>query len=118
MAVNVIALGLDPVAAAFVGLLGIVNAVFQHANQRTPRALAWLVQRPEAHSIHRAVHGWNYSDTPLWDLLFGTYHRVDGFAQHVGFGERESRRWFAMATMRDVHEPEFELPRAATRMGA
>ena len=120
VAVNVIVLGLDPVAVAIVGLLGVVNAVFQHANLRTPRALAWLIQRPEAHSIHHAVHGWNYSDFPLWDLLFGTYRQADRFEPQVGFSERESRRWAAMAALRDVHEPQFGLPRsgAAGRAGA
>ena len=70
---------LDPVAAAIVGLLGVFNAVFQHANLNTPRWLAWLIQRPEAHSIHHAVHGWNYSDFPLWDIVFGSYRAAAGF---------------------------------------
>jgi len=109
-AVNVIVLGLDPVAAAIVGLLGVFNAVFQHANLRTPRALAWLIQRPEAHSIHHAVHGWNYSDFPLWDFVFGTHRRAIGFQPAVGFGARESGRWGAMAVFADVHEPEFRAP--------
>jgi sterol desaturase/sphingolipid hydroxylase (fatty acid hydroxylase superfamily) len=107
-AVNMIVLGLDPVAASIVGLLGVFNAVFQHANLHTPRALAWLIQRPEAHSIHHAVHGWNYSDFPLWDIVFGTYSRATGFQPQVGFAERESRRWAAMAGFADVHEPAFE----------
>jgi sterol desaturase/sphingolipid hydroxylase (fatty acid hydroxylase superfamily) len=117
-AVNVIVLGLDPVAAAIVGLLGVFNAVFQHANLRTPRMLAWLIQRPEAHSIHHAVHGWNYSDFPLWDIVFGSYRAAAGFEPRVGFAERESQRWAAMAAMRDVHEPEYGLPRADGRVGA
>jgi sterol desaturase/sphingolipid hydroxylase (fatty acid hydroxylase superfamily) len=110
VAVNALLLGLDPVAAAIVGFLGVFNAVFQHANLRTPRALAWLIQRPEAHSIHHAVHGWNYSDFPLWDLLFGSYRRAIGFQPNVGFRERESCRWAAMAAFADVHEPEFRAP--------
>jgi sterol desaturase/sphingolipid hydroxylase (fatty acid hydroxylase superfamily) len=110
LAVNAVVLGLDPVAASIVGLLGVFNAVFQHANVNTPRRLAWLVQRPEAHSIHHAVHGWNYSDFPLWDLLFGTYRRAIGFQPAVGFGKRESGRWGAMAVFADVHEPAFRAP--------
>jgi sterol desaturase/sphingolipid hydroxylase (fatty acid hydroxylase superfamily) len=108
--VNALVLGLDPLAASIVGFLGVFNAVFQHANLRTPRALAWLIQRPEAHSIHHAVHGWNYSDFPLWDKLFGTYRRAIGFQPSVGFGPRESGRWGAMAAFADVHEPEFRQP--------
>jgi sterol desaturase/sphingolipid hydroxylase (fatty acid hydroxylase superfamily) len=116
--VNVSVLGLDPVAAAIVGLLGAFNALFQHANLRTPRALAWLIQRPEAHSIHHAAHGWNYSDFPLWDRLFGSYRAADGFERCVGFDEATSGRWVVMAAMQDVHEPQYGLPRAATRAGA
>jgi sterol desaturase/sphingolipid hydroxylase (fatty acid hydroxylase superfamily) len=118
VAVNVIVLGLDPVAAAIVGLLGVFNAVFQHANVNTPRALAWLIQRPEAHSIHHAVHGWNYSDFPLWDLLFGSYRAADGFEPRVGFDNATSARWAAMAAMQDVHAPPFGLPRAGGRVQA
>jgi sterol desaturase/sphingolipid hydroxylase (fatty acid hydroxylase superfamily) len=103
--VNVLLLGLDPLAASIVGFMGAFNAVFQHMNLRTPPALGWLIQRPEAHSIHHAsgVHAWNYSDLPLWDLLFGSYRRGDGFRPDVGFAPHESRRWWAMATLRDVH---------------
>lgn len=116
-ALNVFVLGLDPMAASIVGLLGVFNAVFQHANLRTPRALAWLIQRPEAHSIHHAVHGWNYSDLPLWDLLFGSYRAAAGFEREVGFAARESSRWAAMAAMRDVHEPTYCLPHAGQQRG-
>ena len=112
IAVNVLLLGLDPVAAAIVGFMGVFNAVFQHANLATPRGLAWLIQRPEAHSIHHAyeVHGWNYSDLPLWDMVFGTYRAAIGFQPRVGFGLGESRRWLAMLLCRDVHAPDFRQP--------
>jgi sterol desaturase/sphingolipid hydroxylase (fatty acid hydroxylase superfamily) len=109
LVVNALVLGLDPVAASIVGFLGVFNAVFQHADLDTPRWLAWLIQRPEAHSIHHAyeVHGWNYSDFPLWDMLFGTYRAAIGFQPRVGFDLSEGRRWATMALLRDVHAPEF-----------
>jgi len=112
LGVNVLLLGLDPEAAAIVGFAGVFNTVFQHANLRTPRSIAWLIQRPEAHSIHHAhgVHGWNYSDFPLWDKLFGTYRAASGFQPRVGFGSAERRRWLAMALMQDVHAPAFGQP--------
>lgn len=105
LVVNVLLLGLDARAAAIVGFLGMFNAVFQHANLRTPRAIGWIVQRPEAHSIHHAsgVHGWNYSDFPLWDIAFGTYRPGVGFRPYVGFDAGPSRDWWTMATLRDVH---------------
>jgi sterol desaturase/sphingolipid hydroxylase (fatty acid hydroxylase superfamily) len=112
LGVNVLLLGLDPVAAAIVGFAGVFNAVFQHANLHTPRGVAWLIQRPEAHSIHHAcgVHGWNYSDFPLWDKLFGTYRVAGGFQPRVGFARAERGRWLSMALMQDVHAPAFRQP--------
>ncbi|MBL8376814.1 MAG: sterol desaturase family protein [Burkholderiales bacterium] len=110
--VNVLVLGLDPVAAAIVGFAGVFNAVFQHTNLRTPRALAWLVQRPEAHSIHHArdIHAWNYSDFPLWDILFGTYRTGVGFQPLAGFAAVPRSRWLAIVLCRDVHRPAFRRP--------
>jgi sterol desaturase/sphingolipid hydroxylase (fatty acid hydroxylase superfamily) len=106
--VTTIVLGLDPVASSLVGLLGMFNAVFQHADIRTPSWLGYLVQRPEAHRVHhgRDVHAFNYADFPVWDLLFGTFRAPHRVAE-IGFDPRQSGRWFAMATFRDVHAPEF-----------
>lgn len=100
--VTTLVLGIDPVAASIVGLLGVINGVSQHANVRTPRWLTWFVQRPEAHSIHHEVHGFNYSDFPLWDRLFGTYREGVGFRTECGFSPAQCKRWWAMAFFRDV----------------
>jgi sterol desaturase/sphingolipid hydroxylase (fatty acid hydroxylase superfamily) len=103
--VTTIVLGLDPLAASIVGFVLSFNAVFQHSNIATPRGLRFVVQRPEAHSMHHAygVHAFNYSDLPLWDLVFGTYRDVQGFMPRVGFAATASRRLGAMAVFRDVH---------------
>lgn len=104
-------LGLDPVAAAIVGLVGNFNAVFQHADVRTPRWVGWFVQRPEAHSIHHGydVHAWNYSDFPLWDIVFGTWRPAHRFEPRVGFDRERTGRWLDMVITRDVHAPDFSL---------
>jgi len=49
--------------------------VFQHANLKTPVWLGYIIQRPESHSVHHAksIHAYNYSDLPLFDMLFGTF---------------------------------------------
>jgi sterol desaturase/sphingolipid hydroxylase (fatty acid hydroxylase superfamily) len=109
--VTTLVLGLDPLAASIVGMALAFNGVFQHSNLRTPRWLGYLVQRPEAHSIHhaRGVHAYNYSDFPLWDLLFGTFRAGQGFAPEAGFDKAASGRWLAMALFRDVHRPDFRL---------
>lgn len=116
LAVNVFVLGLAPQAAAVVGLMLAFNAAFQHSNLRTPRWLGYLVQRPEAHSIHhrRGLHAFNYSDFPLWDLLFDTFRSGRGFQAEVGFDAAERQRWLAMALMRDVHEPAFRIDAATS----
>lgn len=115
LAVTTLVLGLDPVAAGLVGLLGAFNAVFQHANIATPRWLTWLMQRPEAHSIHHAEHAHNYSDFPLWDRLFGTYREGVGFQPRAGFAPAVAGRWMAMLCLRDVHAPAGGTPAAAAR---
>jgi sterol desaturase/sphingolipid hydroxylase (fatty acid hydroxylase superfamily) len=78
--------------------------VFQHANIRTPRWLGYLVQRPESHSYHhqRGVHAFNYSDLPLFDLLFGTFNNPKDFAAEQGFYESASARVVDMVLGRDV----------------
>jgi sterol desaturase/sphingolipid hydroxylase (fatty acid hydroxylase superfamily) len=82
-------LGVDPIAAAITAYVGIFYALFQHWNVRTPRFLGYLIQRPESHCVHhqRDVHAWNYSDFPLWDIVFGTFKNPATFEGEVGFSE-------------------------------
>lgn len=85
-------------------------AVFQHANVRTPRWLDFLVQRPESHSCHRerGIHGRNYSDLPVFDMLFGTFHNPADFAREAGFHPGASSRVGEMLRFRDVSRPREE----------
>lgn len=86
------------------------NAAFQHANIRTPHWLGHLIQRPESHAVHhgRGIHRWNYSDLPLWDMVFGTYRnpvqnpatQQDAVPEEAGF--RPSARIGAMLALRNV----------------
>lgn len=71
----VLIVGIPPEAATNIILLTTFFAIFQHCNIRTPRWLGYFIQRPESHSIHHAkgVHAYNYSDLPLYDMLFGTF---------------------------------------------
>jgi len=68
--------GLPPASVTAVLLVTTFFSMFQHANIRTPVWLGYIIQRPESHALHhaRGVHRWNYSDLPLFDLLFGTFH--------------------------------------------
>lgn len=98
-------LGLDPIAAALTGFIGAFYAMFQHWNVRTPRWVGYLIQRPESHCLHheRAVHGRNYSDFPLWDLVMGTFHNPASFEGQVGFENPAARRFGAMLFGVDVN---------------
>jgi Fatty acid hydroxylase superfamily len=112
--VNVMLLGLDRVAASIVGFLGSFNALFQHANLRTPRALGWPIQRSEAHSIDHAVHGFIYSDLPQWDMLFGSYRCRPRLPAAGGLRPRPLRRGGATpAPAAQPRPPLRRQPRAA-----
>lgn len=67
--------GLPPAAVTTVLLVTTFFSMFQHANVRTPYWLGFFIQRPESHALHhaRGIHRWNYSDLPLFDMLFGTF---------------------------------------------
>jgi len=62
-------------AAVLVLYLTFFLAVFQLANIHPPQWLGYFVQRPESHSRHhgRRIHRDNYSDLPVFDLIFGTF---------------------------------------------
>lgn len=113
--VTVAVLGLDPRAAAIVGFLSALNGMIQHVNLPTPRWLALLCQRPEAHCLHheRGVHARNYSDLPLWDWVFGTLANPGRFTGEIGFDPPADRRILAMLGFRDVNGPAAPLGQAA-----
>jgi len=102
-----LALGLSADAAALAGFIGFAYAMFQHLNIRTPRWLGYVIQRPEAHSVHhaRGVHAYNYGNFPLYDLLFGTFRNPADFMAQAGFWDGASARVGAMLMGRDVGEP-------------
>jgi sterol desaturase/sphingolipid hydroxylase (fatty acid hydroxylase superfamily) len=107
-------LGLSPGSAAIAAAFITFNAMFQHANLRTPRWLGYIIQRPESHSLHhqRGVHRYNYSDLPLWDMIFGTFRNPEGFAKEVGFYKGASARIPAMWAFRDASKAPSQPARA------
>lgn len=113
LVVTVLVLGLDPRAAAIVGYVGAFYAMFQHLNVRTPAWLGYVIQRPESHCLHheRGVHARNYSDLPLWDLVFGTFANPREFHGEVGFRGKAPSRLGAMLAGVDVD-------RVATEVGS
>lgn len=95
-AILYILLGL-PVTA--VGLCVLVTALAEfiyHMNIKTPRILGLFFQRPEMHRIHhqRGLHHYNYSDLPVWDMLFGTYNNPAIVENRTGFpDDNENKLW-------------------------
>jgi len=102
-----VVVGITPEASTLVLYATSFLGVFQHTNIRTPQWLGYLVQRPESHSRHhaRGLHAGNYSDLPLFDLLFGTFHNPREFVAEQGFYEGASGRVPEMLAFRDVSLP-------------
>ena len=101
-------LGLSPEAGVVAALFLTFNAMFQHANISTPHWLGYIVQRPEGHNIHhaRGVHRHNYSDLPVWDMLFGTFRNPRALKEtECGFYPGASGRVTEMLIGRDVSTP-------------
>ena len=86
--------GVGAEAAIIVGVFTTFLSMLQHANIRTPHWLGYLVVRPESHTLHheRGVHGRNYCDFPLIDMLFGTYANPRTCRVEAGFFDGSSRR--------------------------
>ena len=99
-----VVLGLAPEAAFFAAAWQAFNGIFQHGNIRTPTWLGYFIQRPEAHALHheRGVHGFNYANLPLWDILFGTFRNPVAWQGTAGFYPGASRQTLRMLLGRDI----------------
>ena len=103
----VLVAGFSPQASTIILLVNTFFAMFQHANIRTPHWLGYIVQRPEAHAVHHAkgIHGYNYSDIAIYDIMFGTWNNPKRFEQENGFYHGASGRIMDMLLFRDVAKP-------------
>ncbi len=103
--VTVLMFGLDPLASMLCACVATFYGMFQHFNMHTPRWLGYFIQRPEAHCEHhrRGVHAGNYSDLPIWDMLWGTYHNPRTFTGELGFEPATEQRVWAMLAGHDVN---------------
>lgn len=52
------------------------------------------------------MHGYNYSDLPLWDWVFGTFRNPATWEGETGFDPPADRRYGAMLAFVDVNKPE------------
>jgi len=99
--------GLDSKAASLAVLLSGLAELVYHWNIRTPHWLGYIFQRPESHCVHHqeGVHSFNYSDLPLWDMLFGTFRNPKEWNASCGFGPDREQRLGAMLCGVDVYKP-------------
>ena len=104
----VLIVGITPQAATLFLFVSMFLAIFQHLNIKTPQWLGYIIQRPESHSVHhcKGVHRSNYSDLPLFDIIFGTFSNPKDFVEHVGFYEGASKRIPEMLMFKDVSQEE------------
>lgn len=98
-------IGITPQSTTIFILTTTFFSIFQHANIKTPVWLGYFIQRPESHSIHhgKGIHKYNYSDLPLFDMLFGTFRNPKEFAEETGFYQGASDKIWQMLTFRDVY---------------
>ena len=101
-------IGLSPQAITVVILLLNFLSIFQHANISTPQWIGYIIQRPESHSVHhgRGLHRLNYSDLPVWDILFGTFSNPPKYENETGFYEGGSAKVKDMLLFRDINQEE------------
>ncbi|MEO9943644.1 MAG: sterol desaturase family protein [Paraglaciecola sp.] len=103
----VVIIGVTPEAASYFLYGSIFLVVFQHTNIKTPQWLGYIIQRPESHSVHHGagIHGYNYSDLPVFDILFGTFKNPKTFVEKTGFYNGASARVPEMLIFKDVYKP-------------
>ncbi len=100
-------MGCSPAAASLTMLLTGIAELIYHWNIRTPIWLGYIFQRPESHRIHHKYrhHTQNFSDIPLWDILFGTFFNPREPIRQCGYDPEKEDRFEDMLAFRDVHDP-------------
>ncbi|HVN64177.1 MAG TPA: sterol desaturase family protein [Candidatus Binataceae bacterium] len=99
--------GLKPLAASLAVLMTAIGELIYHWNVRTPYWLGFVFQRPESHWIHHQedLHDFNYSDLPLWDIVFGTFRNPHDWDARCGLGQVAEHRLPEMLMGVDVSPP-------------
>ena len=102
--VLVLGVGLTGEAAFIVAVMATFCSMFQHSNLTTPHLLGYVVTRPESHSVHheRGIHGFNYGDIPLFDMIFGTFRNPRFWDGKAGFYEGSSEETAKLLTFRKI----------------
>ncbi len=98
--------GLSPQATTLFLFVSLFLGIFQHLNINTPQWLGYIIQRPESHSVHhcKGIHAFNYSDLPLFDIIFGTFRNPPKFVEKTGFYNGASKRITEILIFKDVSQ--------------
>jgi len=96
--------GISPQAVSWFLYITMFLAAFQHTNIKTPQWLGYIIQRPESHSVHhaRGVHAYNYSDLPIFDIIFGTFKNPKHFEKDIGFYDGSSEKLVEILFFKDL----------------
>lgn len=96
--------GLDPISGSIVVAITGVAELFYHWNIKTPYWLGFVIQRPESHAFHhkQGHHTCNFSDLPLWDILFGTFYNPKESCFQCGFKDQKELNLWKMFIGRNV----------------
>lgn len=102
----VLIVGLSPQATTASILIITFLGVFQHTNVKTPAWLGYIIQRPESHTLHHAkgIHKYNYSDLPIFDMIFGTFRNPSSYSYDTGFYAGASSRIVDMLLFKDLEK--------------
>ena len=104
--ISYLLLGLNVEAVAWSILYSSVGEYVYHMNIKTPHWMGYFFQRPEMHKIHHkeGVHYNNFSDLPLWDMLFGTYENPKlEQVEPCGFSQEKEKEFIKILTFKNVN---------------
>jgi len=101
-------IGVTPQAVTIMLLGTMFLGIFQHTNIKTPHWLGYIIQRPESHTVHHAkgIHKYNYSDLPIFDMIFGSFKNPKGYEHETGFYKGASSKVLEMLTFQDINKKE------------
>ena len=106
--ISYLLLGLNVEAVAWTILYSSIGEYIYHMNIKTPHWMGYFFQRPEMHKIHHkeGVHYNNFSDIPLWDMLFGTYENPKTCKEDAcGFSRDRETKFTKILGFKNVNNP-------------
>ena len=102
--------GLSPESGAWVTAVTGIGEFIYHMNIKTQPWMGYFFQRPEMHRIHhqRGKHYSNFSDIPLWDMIFGTFKNPETYQGLCGFKPERENQILNMLLFKNVNGPYHE----------